>query len=43
MRRSSRDDYDEESVQPVNFTDETLPVVSCKEAAQKDPVFVSRR
>lgn len=40
MRRSSRDDYDGDSVEPVKFTDETLPVVSCKEAKAKDPMLV---
>lgn len=41
MSRSNRDEVDSELNQkPVAFNDETLPVISCKEIVQKDPVFV---
>jgi hypothetical protein len=41
MRNSSRDETDSETNRkPVVFNDETLPVISCKEIIQKDPVFV---
>ncbi|CAF3800577.1 unnamed protein product [Rotaria magnacalcarata] len=39
MSRSNRDEIDSElNRKPVTFTDETLPVISCKEIVQKDPV-----
>jgi hypothetical protein len=38
---SNRDETDSErNRKPVVFSDETLPVISCKEIIQKDPVFV---
>jgi len=41
MSRSYRDENDSEgNRKPVVFTDETLPVISCKEVVQKDPMFV---
>jgi hypothetical protein len=41
MSRSNRDETDSETNRkPVAFNDETLPVISCKEIVQKDPVFV---
>jgi hypothetical protein len=41
MSRSNRDENDSETNRkPVVFHDETLPVISCKEIVQKDPVFV---
>lgn len=41
MSKSNRDETDSETTRkPVVFTDETLPVISCKEIVQKDPVFV---
>ena len=44
MRRYSRDEPDSESARkPVNFNDETLTVISCKEAVQKDPVCVFKQ
>ncbi|CAF1418009.1 unnamed protein product [Adineta steineri] len=39
MYNSNRDEIDSESNRkPALFTDETLPIVSCKEVIQKDPV-----
>jgi len=41
MSKSNRDETDSETNRkPVVFNDETLPVISCKEIVQKDPVFV---
>ncbi len=41
MSMSNRDETDSErNRKPVVFNDETLPVISCKEIIQKDPVFV---
>jgi hypothetical protein len=42
MRRSSRDGIADESARKsALFSDETLPVISCKEIVKKDPMFVS--
>lgn len=41
MSKSNRDEKDsDENRKPLGFSDETLPVISCKEIVQKDPVFV---
>jgi len=41
MSMSHRDGTDSETNRkPVVFIDETLPVISCKEVVQKDPVLV---
>ena len=41
MSRSNHVETDSEANRkPVAFSDETLPVISCKEIIQKDPVFV---
>lgn len=41
MSATNRAETDSEtSRKPVVFNDETLPVISCKEIIQKDPVYV---
>lgn len=41
MRSSNRDENDPDaSRKGLGFTDETLPVISCKEVVHKDPMFV---
>mgnify|MGYP006911083278 CR=1 FL=1 len=38
---TNRDGIDSDANRkPLAFSDETLPVVSCKEVVHKDPVFV---
>ena len=41
MRSSNRDENDSDAFRKgLGFTDETLPVISCKEVVHKDPMFV---